>query len=129
MKVFVWATFAVLALLWTGGAAAVAALAQWLAQGLAAGADVDLSRLAEGWVLPGWLAPWIGPDVVAALQDATLAAIELLRSFGPVGAAVVGWLVPLVWLAWGLGLIVLLVLAGIGHGMAHLMRTPSQPAG
>ncbi len=128
MKTVVWVVFAVLALLWTGCAAALAALAQWTADGLAAGASVDLARLADGWVLPGWMAPWISAEWVALLQDLTASAVTGLREGAPWLGSLVGWLVPLVWLTWGLGLLALLVLAGVGHGLARLMGKPTRPA-
>ncbi|MGI9154482.1 MAG: hypothetical protein ACR2IY_11490 [Rubrivivax sp.] len=114
MKLALWLGCALLALLWTGGAALTAALTQWAAQVLASGGAVDLAQAAARWPVPDWIALWVDPQAVRWAQQMVLWALGLLGSLSaglPVAGQVVGWLVPLVWVFWGLGMLVLLALA------------------
>lgn len=87
-KFLLWTVLAVLALIWTGGAALLAQIVQWTAQGIAAPAAGAVGAAAATLGVPGWLAPWV--DAAA-------------------------WLAPAVWLAWGLGVLLMLALALAGH--------------
>ena len=127
MKLALWLGCALLALLWTGGAALTAALIQWAAQVLASGGAVDWAQAAARWPVPDWIALWLDPQAVRWAQEAVLWALGLLGSLSaglPVAGQVVGWLVPLVWVLWGLGMLVLLGLAlgvhvWLGRGAAR----------
>jgi hypothetical protein len=114
MKLALWLGCGLLALLWTGGAALVAALTQWAAQVLASGAAVDWAQTAARWPVPDWIAMWVDPQVVRWGQQAVLWLLGLLGSLSaglPAAGQLIGWLVPLVWVLWGLGMVVLLGLA------------------
>lgn len=115
MKIALWITFAVLALMWTGTAALMAQLVQWSAAGLAAGAPDPAAAVAAVAAMPAWLAPWVDPAAWAAAQQSVHGVLHASMATLPVIGTAVGWLVPLVWLFWGLGLLVMLVLAGLGH--------------
>lgn len=104
MKIALWIGFAVLALLWTGGAAAVAQLVQWSAQGLAAGGAAPLSGIATGAALPAWLSAWVDPATWSAAQQAVAGALTTASESLPAIGTALGWLVPAVWVVWGLGL-------------------------
>jgi hypothetical protein len=108
MKVALWIIFAVLALLWTGGAAAVAQLVQWSAQGLASGGGAPLGTIASDASMPSWLSAWIDPASWGAAQQAVAGALAALSDSLPAIGTAVGWLVPAVWVAWGLGLVALI---------------------
>jgi hypothetical protein len=108
MKIALWIVFALLALLWTGGAAAVAQLVQWSAQGLAAGGAGSLGTIAAGAAVPSWLAAWIDPAAWNAAVQAISAALSSMAASLPSIGATVGWLVPVVWVIWGLGLVALI---------------------
>jgi hypothetical protein len=77
--------------------------------------------------VPDWIALWVDPQVVRWAQEAVLWALGLLGSLSaglPMAGQVVGWLVPLVWVLWGLGMLVLLGLAlgvhvWLGRGAAR----------
>jgi hypothetical protein len=109
MKIALWSVFAVLALLWTGGAAAVAQLVQWSAQGLASGSAGSLGALGAGMPVPAWLGAWIDPAAWTAAQQAVAGALSSLSDWLPAIGAAIGWLVPAVWVGWGLGLVALIV--------------------
>ncbi|MEI8266885.1 MAG: hypothetical protein WCI59_14205 [Betaproteobacteria bacterium] len=118
MKLFVWLGFGLLALLWTGGAALVAGLTEWAAQVLASGGVADWTRAAANVPVPPWIALWVDPQAVRFVQEAVQWALEVLASMSaalPTAGQLIGWLVPLVWLLWGLGLLLLLGLAAAAH--------------
>jgi hypothetical protein len=118
MKIALWAGFALLALLWTGGAALFAQLAGWAAQALASGSAADWGQTAAAIRLPAWLAFWVDAGWLSALQELTVALLDGLAAGGPWAGAVIGWLVPAVWVTWALGLAALLAMALFGHWAA-----------
>ena len=115
MKVLLWVSVAVLGLVWTALAAAGASLVGWGAGALASGGAAEWARVAAQWPVPAWMGLWIDPDAVRAMQEALLWALQALQQSLPWVASVVGWFVPLVWVAWGLGALLLLVLAAGAH--------------
>lgn len=122
VRAAVWIVFVVLAAVWTVAALLATELAQWLAQAVASGRAADLGQSAAQWPIPAWLGAWVDPALIAWIQDGVLWSIEALRGAGPTVGAAIGWLVPLVWLAWGLGFALLLLLAGVGHLLAGRLR-------
>ena len=115
VKALIWITAGVLALLWTAGVALFAALADWLAGALASGQAAEWSRVAAQWPLPPWVALWIDPSLLQALQATLAWTLGWMQSALPFAGTLVGWLVPLAWVGWGLGLALLLGLAAVGH--------------
>lgn len=107
------------ALVWSlvGLAAGLWTLACWAVHALLTGPDWGSADPGawlvwlEQWRIPLWLAAWLPMEAVTALKT-------LLTAWGPGLAALLqelpgllAWLTPLLWLGWGLGL---LVLAGCG---------------
>jgi hypothetical protein len=85
---------------------------------LASGVAVDWAKTAAQWPVPAWLALWVDPQAVRFLQEAVLWAVGALGSLSqglPLAGQLVGWLEPLVWLAWGLGMVALLGLTLGAH--------------
>jgi hypothetical protein len=120
MKSAVWVVFALFATFWTGAAWLVVDLIQWAAHGLASGEAADLGRAVAEWPVPSWLSAWLGePGWLYALQDSVARAVKLLGEALPWAGAAVGWLVPVVWTLWGLGLLLMLALAGGMHLLAR----------
>ena len=115
----VWSLFGLLALLWTGGALLAVELAQWGGEALASGAPMAAGRELAGLPVPQWLAVWIDPAWLQALQSALSWAGEAAGHLLPLAGSVAGWLVPLVWVLWGVGLAFLLAAAG---GLHLLLR-------
>ncbi|MCU0952082.1 MAG: hypothetical protein MUC68_13760 [Burkholderiaceae bacterium] len=115
MKLALWIVFAVVAILWTAGAAGMAALTGWTAAQLASGAAADIGATAAQWPVPAWLALWIDPAVLQSAQQALQWGLQNFRESLPWAGALLGWLVPLVWVAWALGLLVMLLLTIAGH--------------
>jgi hypothetical protein len=115
MKAAVWIAFGLLAALWTGGALLAAELAAWSAALLASGEAVELGRTVAQWPVPAWVALWVDPAWVQAGLQALAWGLELLRDSLPLVGSAVGWLVPVVWVLWGLGLLLMVLLAGAAH--------------
>ena len=118
MKIMLWAAFGVLAVLWTLGAVIVVELVQWSAQIIASGAAVELGRSAAQWPAPAWLALWLDPVAIKAAQEVLLTGFEAFRSALPWIGSTLGWLVPLVWIAWGIGVALLAAMTGGAHWLA-----------
>ncbi|RYF15108.1 MAG: hypothetical protein EOO30_15755 [Comamonadaceae bacterium] len=123
-----WAVFAVLALLWTGGAAMAAALAGWTAQAIADGTAVGAAREIAAVPVPQWMALWMDTAFVEALQSALSWAVEAGRHALPFVGTAAGWLVPMVWIAWAIGLAFLLAAAATAHLLVRRFRPARRPA-
>jgi hypothetical protein len=115
MKILIWTSFAFIALLWSGAAWGLVALTQAAAQAAAAGAAADIVRQVTQWPLPAWLSLWVDTAWVLAAQQALAAALDTMHGAWPHVAAAAAWVVPLIWLFWGAGLTLLLLLAGGLH--------------
>ncbi len=125
MKLAIWLLWAALALLWTGGAWLAAELTQWSAQAIAAGNAESAARAAAQWPMPPWMALWVDPEWLKAVQASMRWALDVGSGLLPFAGAAMGWLVPLVWLAWGGGLLLLLVLAVAAHWGVGRLRPPA----
>jgi hypothetical protein len=116
-----WIVFALLALFWTGGAAMTAWAVDWMAQALADGGAVQAAGELAALPVPQWIALWLDPALVQAGQSALQWALEAGRGLLPLAGSAAGWLVPLVWVAWALGLVVLLAGAAGVHLLVRRM--------
>lgn len=112
-----WTLFALLALFWTGAAWIISASTQWVAQTLASGTAAQAARDLATLPLPDWLKFWIDPAWLQALESALQWALQGADAGLPFAGAIAGWLVPAIWIAWGMGM-VLLVLGAAG---AHML--------
>lgn len=117
------AVFALLALLWTGGAALAAWLVQWTTQALASGGAFEIGRELGALPVPQWIAVWMDPALVQAAQSALTWTLDAFSGLLPLAGSAAQWLVPVVWVVWGLGLVVLLVAAGAFHLLLRRLGT------
>jgi hypothetical protein len=125
MKTFIWIVFAVTAALWTGLAYLSVEALRWIADLMSEGVKAgEWADLATNWSLPSWLLIWVDAQQVQALQLALVKAIEQLQGSWPALGKTLGWLVPLVWGVWALGMLVLLLLAGLGHWLVGRQSAP-----
>lgn len=128
MKLLIWVVAAVLALFWTLGAWAVAAVLGWAA-GLPTPGDAgELARVATAWPVPAWLTVWVDPATIHALFAGIAWSLEQLQQGWPWVREALGWLVPLTWLVWGVGLAGLLSLALLGQWLAGRLRPQATAA-
>lgn len=96
--------------LWTGAAALLAGGLNWAASALASGSAADLAQALGSWQLPTWLVQGLDLGWLLGLQAALVDGVDLLQQWWPGVGQVVGWLVPLVWITWGIGMAVLVLL-------------------
>jgi hypothetical protein len=129
MKPILWTVVAIVALLWTGGAALMSQLIDWAAQGLAVPGTESVGAMAHAATLPAWLSPWFDAAAWNAAVQTVAGMISSASNLLPSLGEAMGWLVPAVWVAWGLGLVALIALAGAGHWwmgrMGRLVTGPS----
>lgn len=111
MKTAIWLVSALLAMVWTGGAALSAELLEWAGNLMASGQAADWGRQATALPIPAWLAVWIDPALFRAMQETVLGALELVQGFLPATGTALTWLVPVVWVAWAIGIALLAMLA------------------
>lgn len=122
MKTLLWISLGLLALLWTGAAWGLAAGVDLAAQLLASGEAAGFGRVVAQAQLPPWLALWIDPAWLGGLQQLFVAGLDWMQQFWPTAGAAVGWLVPLIWVFWGLGLLMLLALGALLHWLVGRSR-------
>lgn len=123
MKTALWILTALLAAAWTGLAAAGVALTDWLA-GHAATSAPDWRALIASWPIPAWAGLWMDTAAIEALRSGTLTLLTWLESVSPNLGAALGWLTPVIWLTWGVGLLGMLAAAGAAHWAIGRMSHP-----
>jgi hypothetical protein len=131
MKWIVWTIGGLLAALWTGALALAVLAVDWMGGALqrvgSAGAPAP-SLPAE---LPAWLTGWFEPASWAFVVQASQEALGAVQSVLPAVGTATGWLEPLVWVLWALGMIALLVVAAGSHwlvGRRATVRVASLPS-
>jgi hypothetical protein len=127
MKTLLWSVFGLFALLWTGLAWLMAEAARWFAGWMGRGAPADAVPALTDWRLPAWVLDWVDVGALQALQGAAVMMVDLLRSAGPWLGDAAGWLQPLVWGVWALGLLGLLLAAGALHLLLRLATPKPAP--
>ncbi|RYG09935.1 MAG: hypothetical protein EON92_13685, partial [Burkholderiales bacterium] len=116
MRAVIWTGFAVFMLVWTAFIWAAAEVAGSAAQALVAGAAVDVVRGPIGLSgIPEWLKVWLGPDLLQPVLAAVRGAGQALETALPWTGAAVGLLTPLMWVAW----LVVAVLVLVGAIVLH----------
>lgn len=113
--------FAVLSLLamWSLAAWAFHAIATWTVAN--AGVLAGGSGATEGLRVPDWLAPWIPPEFTGALSSmvsALMPAIEAVLGWAP---ALAGGLSVAVWVVWGIGSGLLILLGVMLSGLIAVL--------
>lgn len=119
MKAIIWSVFLLLAVLWTAGAALFVQLTEWSVGLIAAGSATDLVDRIAQIPVPPWLAPWIDLGGWQELVTWFTALLQSIDALLPSAGQSLGWLVPLIWIVWGLGMVALLVAALIGSRLVR----------
>ena len=127
MTTLLWISLALIALLWTGAAWGLAAGVELAAGLLASGEAAEFGRIVAQVQWPAWLVLWIEPAWLGAAQHALVMALEWMQQAWPAAGAAVGWLVPLIWLSWGVGVVLLLALGALAHVLLGRRRRPGPP--
>lgn len=118
MKPLIWGVFGLLALCWTGLAAASVEITQWLLSLVASGQVTDAATAAGQWPVPAWLSAWVDPAWLKTLQTAWLGMVQWLGRVLPSSGGLMAWVTPMVWFVWALGMLCLLVPAIGLHWLA-----------
>jgi hypothetical protein len=128
MKILAWSLCLVLVVLWTGMVALTAEAARWISGGLASGQLKDFASGAAQWPAPDWLSSWIDPHWMQMLQSSLLYVLNTVADLSPQLSSVVSWLVPLIWVVWGVGMLSLLGLTGGAHWLIGRLQRNSAAA-
>lgn len=128
MKTFLWSVTGLLALLWSGLAWAAASLVRWSVEALSAGQGAELGRAAVEFKFPAWLEPFLDTGLLTLVQDAVRWLLDLAGTGAPMAGTAIGWLVPVVWFSWVVGLVVLLGIAVVLHYLIKSLPRAGLPA-
>ena len=124
MKFLIWAITGFLVLVWTGAAAMLAAAANWLAASVTDPAIRNIQSPAQ-WPVLEWLTVWVPSGVIEPLKANITGPLDSLFSATTWIAPMLGWLSPMIWVVWGLVLVLMLALAA---GVYLLVARNAQPA-
>lgn len=103
----------------------LARIGAWAAGLAASGGAVDwVGKVAESPPML-MLAKWLSAATYQHVQDLMILLLKLLGEGLPLLGSALTWMAPLTWIIWGLGMLVLLLLAGGAHLL--LGRMPSLP--
>lgn len=118
----VWALVALVAVPWTLACLA----AHWLLTGpdWSSGGVQDWMAWLEQWRIPVELAAWLPMEAITALKAWLTALGPWVEQALAMAPALLGWLVPLLWLGWGLGLLVMLLVGVAGSVLVAAVRRP-----
>jgi len=122
MKALIWTLFAAATLLWTLAAWIGASLIEFTLPLLASDPVLSSGRVLTEWPVPPWLAVWIDPAWLKAAQGGLAWTLEQLQGAGPMLQTLAGGLVPVIWVVWGLGLLLMLIAAVTFHQIS--VRSP-----
>ncbi len=109
MKIFVWGTAVLLAILWTAGVAIAVEVVQWSVGAIASGGVAGITETVARIPLPEWIAPVV--DLFGGRETLAAAAswLQTVSTMLPSASQSLGWVVPALWVVWGLGLVGLLI--------------------
>lgn len=115
VKLLIWSGFALMALLWTGGAFALAGLLHWGVELVDSGKAMELGEAVTSLAIPAWLTHWVDIRAIHAALDGLVWTLDSMQKTWPWVGALLQWLVPVTWVLWCLGLGLMLLLAGGAH--------------
>jgi len=117
---FGWFVVLSLLALWSLAAWAFHSIAAWTVSN--AGALAGGSQVTQSLRVPDWLAALVPPDLALALgstASAIMPAIDALLGWAP---AIEGGLSVAVWVVWGIGSVLLIVLGFVATGLITVLR-------
>lgn len=124
MKFLLWGVTLLVAVLWTLLVALTASFANWLAD---AGAPVlGVAQQVAEWPLPAWAALWVDPAWLDGLREMLMWSMDFVVNFAPWLFTAVGWIAPVLWVLWGLGMLALLMVAAVGQLLLTRLKPPSR---
>ena len=117
MKVLLWGGVAFLSVLWTGGAALLSQAVVWAARRMSEGPALTVEAAASSFIIPVWLTSWFDPTAFNIVLQTVQGVLGNFFSVLPTMGMVLAWLVPAIWMTWGIGMLMLLGLVIFGTGI------------
>jgi len=117
MKVLLWGSVAFLSVLWTGGAALLSQGVVWASRRISEGPALTLESAASLFIIPVWVTSWFDPMALNTVLQTTQGVMGNFFSVLPTMGMVLAWLVPAIWITWGIGMLMLLGLVIFGTGI------------
>lgn len=114
MKAILWGGLALIALLWTSGAALLAKAVHWSAKRMSAEPTMTFEMATSSVVIPVWLAAWFDPMALNTILETMQDMLESFSSVLPTVGMVMAWLIPAIWITWALGMLILLGIFVVG---------------
>jgi len=124
MKALIWSLFVLLAGLWTGLVALTVQVTDWVLAAMASGQVGDIAGAVGDIPVPAWLALWVDTAWLQAVQAALVDMVQWVTQWLPSAAGLLGWIAPLMWVVWGLVMLILLVSALLGHWLVGRLGRP-----
>ena len=120
-----WAVVFILLALWSLGAWAVHGIATWTVSN--AGGLAGAAPSLEGLQMPAWLALWLPPEAVLLLSSLPAQVAPFIDTVLAQMPGLAGGLSALVWIGWGIGAALLLVLGLVGSAIIAFARSGKLP--
>lgn len=119
--------FLVLALLatWSMGIWLLHGLAVWSLTGVDALASQ--SQQLDRFSIPAWVGLWVPDDLILAFKVSAAAVLPWLEAALSALPSLAGWLGPLAWTVWGVGLLFLALGAVALHVLSSMTRKATVP--
>jgi hypothetical protein len=115
----------ILLALWSLAAWAFHSIAAWTVSN--AGALAGGSGAIEGLRAPDWLAPWIPPELAPAFTSMLSAFILAIESALDQAPALAGGLSVAIWVVWGVGSALIVILGLACSGLIAALRRRASP--
>ena len=121
-----WSVVFILLALWSLAAWAFHSIAVWTVanSGVLAGG----SGAIEGLRVPDWLAPWIPPELALAFTSMLSAFIPAIEAALNQVPALAGGLSVAIWVVWGVGSALIVILGLVCSGLIAVLRRRSSSA-
>jgi len=118
-----WSVMFILLALWSLAAWAFHSIAAWTVSN--AGALAGGSGAIEGLRAPDWLAPWIPPELTLAFTSMLSAAGPAIEAALNQAPALAGGLSVAVWVVWGVGSALIVILGLVSSRLITVLRRRS----
>jgi hypothetical protein len=122
MKVLLWGSVAFLSVLWTSGAALLSQGVVWTSRRMSEGPAVTLETAANSVIIPVWMTPWFDPSALNTVLQTAQGIMGNFFSVLPTMGMVLAWLVPAIWITWGIGMLILLGAVIVGTGILQRIQ-------
>ena len=102
-----------------------AQVTDWVLAAKASGQIADLAGAAGEIPVPAWLALWVDTAWLQAVQASLVEMVQWVAQWLPSAAGMLGWITPLLWVVWGLVMLLMLACAVLGHWLVGRLGVPA----